>query len=297
MRRRNVVTFLWRFDTICSIENDLKLDTRKSPENLYAVRKLIVRMHNKDLGPMAIKEQTDISWGAIHKAIKLYEAGGITALKPARRGCKKGTARRLTAEQEKAVQKAICSERPEQLKMDFALWTREAVMKYIEEHFGIKLPMRTVGDYLKRWGFTPEKPIKVAYEQKPEAVKQWIETQYPSISKRAREEKAEIHWADETAVMNTDVRGRSYAPRGQTPTTRGLGLATEVLDDQLRQQPGQVLLDGHRRRVQRRPPNRVHGEHHQARQLRRRFTIIHRRSNKADRMFFTSHVTNPEDFS
>ena len=93
------------------------------------------------------------------------------------------------------------------------------LMKYIEEHHGIRLPIRTVGEYLKRWGYTPQKPIKVAYEQKPEAVKEWLVTTYPSIAARAKAENAEIHWADETAVMNTDVRGRSYAPRGKTPTT------------------------------------------------------------------------------
>lgn len=104
----------------------------------------------------------------------------------------------------------------------FALWTREAVLIYIREHFGIDMPVRTVGECLKRWGFTPQKPIKVAYEQKPEAVKKWLDEEYPAISARAKAENAEIHWADETAVMNTDVRGRSYSPRGVTPTTRSV---------------------------------------------------------------------------
>ena len=204
------------------MENDLKMDTRKNPENLHAVRKMIVRLHRQGLGPMAIKRQTGASWGAVRKAIGLYAEGGVSALKPKTRGRRKGTARRLTGEQERDVQKAIRDQRPEQLKMEFALWTREAVMKYIEERHGIKLPVRTVGDYLRRWGYTPQKPVKVAYEQKPEAVREWLVTTYPSIAARAKAEDAEIHWADETAVMNTDVRGRSYSPRGVTPTTRSV---------------------------------------------------------------------------
>ena len=51
-------------------------------------------------------------------------------------------------------------------------------------------------------------------------MKKWLEEEYPSISDRAKAENAEIHWANETAVMNTDVRGRSYSPRGTTPTTK-----------------------------------------------------------------------------
>lgn len=108
-------------------------------------------------------------------------------------GAPVGTSRTLTPEQERQVQKAICDSRPEQLKMDFALWTREAVRVYIRAHFGIEMPVRTVGEYLKRWGFTPQKPVKVAYGQRPEAVKKWLDEEQPSISVRAKAEMAEIH--------------------------------------------------------------------------------------------------------
>jgi len=66
-------------------------------------------------------------------------------------------------------------------------------------------------EYLKRWEFTPQKPIRRAYEQRPEAVKQWLTEQCPEIAKRARTEGGEIHWSDETALVNTDVRGRGFA--------------------------------------------------------------------------------------
>ena len=51
--------------------------------------------------------------------------------------------------------------------MEFALWTRAAVGQLIEAEFQIKLSVRGVGKYLKRWGFTPRKPIRRAYEQSP----------------------------------------------------------------------------------------------------------------------------------
>ena len=66
-------------------------------------------------------------------------------------------------------------------------------------------------------GFYPQKPIRRAYEQRPEAVQAWLDEQYPEIEKRAKAEGGEIHWGDETALVNTDVRGRSYAPAGKTP--------------------------------------------------------------------------------
>ena len=107
--------------------------------------------------------------------------------------------------------------------MQFALWTRAAVMQLVESEYGISLPVRTMGEYLKRWGFTPQRPVVRAYEQRPESVKQWLEHEYPAIEARAKEEDAEIHWGDETAVVNTDVRGRGYQPKGQTPVAMAVG--------------------------------------------------------------------------
>ena len=82
------------------------------------------------------------------------------------------------------------------------------------------LAVRTMGLYLKRWGFTPQKPMKKAYEQSPAAVRRWLQQDYPAIAARAKAEGAEIHWGDESGLRSDDVRGRSYAPKGQTPVVR-----------------------------------------------------------------------------
>jgi transposase len=159
----------------------------------------------------------------VRKAIDLFSEGRLAG----DQACCPGPQRRRWAqaqrEQEAAVRRTICDKRPEQLKMEFALWTRCAVLQLIEQECGIRLSIRGVGNYLKRWGFTPQKPIKKAYEQRPEAVQKWLDEEYPAIEKRAKAEGGEIHWGDETALVNTDVRGRSYAPAGQTPVAYAVG--------------------------------------------------------------------------
>lgn len=192
-------------------------------EQLHERRKQVARLHVKGRGVMEIVELTGLSYPAVRRAIDLFEAAGASALKPAPRGREKGQGRSLNAEQEEAVRRTICDKRPEQLKMEFALWNRAAVMQLIEREYGIKLSIRGVGNYLSRWGFTPQKPIKKAYEQRPEAVQAWLDEAYPEIEKRAKAEGGEIHWGDETALVNTDVRGRSYAPAGKTPVTFTVG--------------------------------------------------------------------------
>jgi transposase len=72
-----------------------------------------------------------------------------------------------------------------------------------------------MGLYLARWGFTPQKPMKKAYEQSPAAVKKWLDEDYPVIAARAKAEGAEIHWGDASGLRSDDVRGRGFAPKGQ----------------------------------------------------------------------------------
>jgi len=201
-----------------------KEDGRKlSREAQHERRKQAVRLHQRGMAVNDIATTLGIAQGTVRSAVKAAEAGGLKALAPKPTGRAAGEQRRLSVEQELHIQRLICEKRPEQLKLTFALWTRGAVLLLVQQEFGIELPIRTMGEYLKRWGFTPQKPIKRAYEQRPEAVKAWLNEQYPSIAERAKAENAEIHWGDETAVVNTDVRGRGYQPKGKTPVAYAVG--------------------------------------------------------------------------
>ncbi len=167
-----------------------------------------------------VAAQVELSVPTVMSAHRAYLAGGWSAVNVKPRGRKRGEGRQLTPEQEAEIRRLICDKTPDQLKMGFALWNRQAVLQLIQDRLGIELPIRTVGEYLKRWGFTPQKPIKKAYEQRPAEVRKWLDDEYPKIAARAKTEGAEIHWGDETGLRSDDVRGRGYAPKGQTPVVR-----------------------------------------------------------------------------
>ena len=192
-------------------------------EQLHERRKQVVRLYKQGIKIMQIVPLTGLSYPTVRAAIDLFESGGWSAVRPSVRGRARGDGRVLSQAQEDAIQRLIIDTRPEQLKMNFHLWSRSAVGQLIEQEFGIKLQVRSIGKYLTRWGFTPQKPIKRAYEQSPVAVQAWLEGQYPAIEQRARSEGAEIHWGDETALVNTDVRGRSFSPAGKTPVAMAVG--------------------------------------------------------------------------
>ena len=82
------------------------------------------------------------------------------------------------------------------------------------------MPIRTVGEYLRRWGLTVQRPARQAMKQKPEQVAAWLNEECPAIYVRAKAENADIFWGDETAVQNVANYVRGYAPRGQTPVVR-----------------------------------------------------------------------------
>lgn len=194
------------------------IDGRRFPMGTQEERRRIaVKMREQGATLAQIKSAIGMSHPTIIRAWKAYKAGGKKALCNGLRGCKKGEQRNLTAAQEASIKFKIIDKVPEQLKLDFALWTRDAVRQLIKQETGIEMPIRTVGEYLKRWGFTPQKPVKFAYERKPEMVKKWLEETYPGIREQAKTERADIYWGDETGLRSGDVRGRGFAPRGETP--------------------------------------------------------------------------------
>lgn len=121
------------------------------------------------------------------------------------------------------VVRLITDRCPDQLKMPFALWTREAVRDLIHRRCGVRLSVWTVGRYLRRWGFTPQKPLRRAYERDPDAVRRWLKKEYPAIRALARREQATIFWGDETGMRSDHQAGRSWGRRGRTPVVPGTG--------------------------------------------------------------------------
>jgi transposase len=168
-----------------------------------------------------VAEIFGITRQAVGKWVKAYREGGEKALKAKRRGRRKGGS--LLPWQAAQIAKTVIDRHPEQLKLPFYLWTREGVGQLMERRFGIRLSVWTVGRYLARWGFTPQKPLRRAYEKNPEKVRRWLEEDYPRIRKQAKREKAGIYWGDEMGLRSDHSVGRSYGRRGQKPVIPGTG--------------------------------------------------------------------------
>lgn len=200
-----------------------KIDFRTlSEQEQLGFRKQAIKLIKSGRKKSEVAEIIGVRNASISEWWKNYKTNGIKGLSSKKRGVKSEDKKILSNTQEQEIQKMITDTMPDQLKLDFALWTRKAVKELVEREFGLVLAINTMGDYLRKWGFTPQKPKKMAYEQCSKKVQKWLDEEYPAIQKRAKEENAEIQWGDETGVRNNCQHGRSYAPKGKTPTKKSM---------------------------------------------------------------------------
>jgi len=116
------------------------------------------------------------------------------------RGRRAGEQKALAPRQEARVRRAVLGKNPEQVALPGLVWTRPQVRDLVRRWYGIGLSLVTIGKYLRSWRLSPQKPVRRAYEQNPEAVARWLEVDYPAIAKRAKREKAVILWLDQTGL-------------------------------------------------------------------------------------------------
>jgi len=196
----------------------MKRDARKlSPEAQFEIRRQAVKFSQQGESNRTIANRLEVDETTVGQWLKLYRNNGLDALLPQKRGPKKGIHQKLTAKQQESIKKKLIDKTPDQLKLPFALWSREAVADLIKRETELSLDRRLVGRYLKSWGFTIQRPVKRAYQRDDKKVKEWLEVSYPKIEKEAKTQGAEIHWADETGIKSHDHRGRGFSLKGKTP--------------------------------------------------------------------------------
>jgi transposase len=171
-----------------------------SPEGQEALRKRAVRAVLRGMKQTAAARTFGVARGTVARWVGQYRQGGEAALDQRPQG-----------------------RPPDQLGLPAFLWTRETVATLIKKRFGLALSVWTVGRYLRGWGLTPQKPARRAYQQDPQAVRHWLQVEYPEIRKQARAEGAEIHWGDEMGVRSDHQAGRTWGRKGKTPVVWGTG--------------------------------------------------------------------------
>jgi transposase len=196
-------------------------DARKlDHKTLEELRIRSVRRVQKGESPEVVAKAIGINRTTIYDWIAKYRAGGWQALKsrptPGRRP-------KLSGKQMKWIYDVLTSKNPQQLKFEFALWTREMVQKLIKNKFGIRLGLKAVGRLLSQLGFSCQKPLYKAIQKNESLIKTWLRKVFPSIKTRARLEKADIYFGDAAHIRSDHHAGRTWSLKGKTPVVTSTG--------------------------------------------------------------------------
>jgi transposase len=185
-----------------------------SDEVLEALRLRALRGCELGFSEADVADLLGVSRETVSRWWTAYAAGGLDAVPGDRTGRPVGSGRALSDEQARRIRDRIDEQSPGELGIAAAVWSRKAVRDLIRQEFAIDMPVRTVGEYLKRWGYTAKVPRRHAKDQDPDEVDRWLERTYPAIEARAALEDAEIHWCDETGARADQPPRRGYAREG-----------------------------------------------------------------------------------
>jgi transposase len=187
---------------------------RLSDEVLEALRLRALRGCELGFSEADVAELLGVSRETVSRWWTAYAAAGLEAIPGDRTGRPVGTGRTLSDEQARHIQEQIDDHSPGELGIAAAVWSRKAVRDLIRHEYRIDMPVRTVGEYLRRWGYTAKAPRRHAKDQDPDEVDEWLERTYPAIERRAAREGAEVHWCDETGAAADEQPRRGYAREG-----------------------------------------------------------------------------------
>ena len=149
-----------------------------------------------------------------------YRRGGWGALDAQKRG---GRPPKLNGTALTWIYRTITTKNPLQLKFPYALWTTKIIGQVIKTRFSVTLSKASVCRLLAQLGLSPQRPVWRAYQQKPEAVQEWLNKEYPRIQTLARRLKAQIFFGDEAGVRSDHHAGTTWAVKGKTPVVRSTG--------------------------------------------------------------------------
>lgn len=190
-------------------------------ETLAEIRiRAVERVVDGGESPEAVIRALGFHRSVMYEWLARFRKGGVAALgaQPIPgRPCK------LRAAQLRTLVRLLDGKNPLQLRFRFALWTRAMIQELIWREFGISYSESAVGRLLRRLGYTPQRPLFRAYQQDPEAVQRWLDTEYPAIQRLARAEGATIYFEDEAGIRSDHHSGTTWGRRGRTPVVRTTG--------------------------------------------------------------------------
>lgn len=198
-----------------------KRDFRSLDESTQAeLRRLALVDLGKGIGAKKVALRYEVHYQTVYDWRRKEVALKGRDYKGEKRGREKDEQKYIKPKLEIKIQNIIRDQTPDKCKIKASLWDRRAIQALIKSKIHKTIPLQRVSVYAQRWGLTPQRPAKYATEQDDQKIKDWLKVEYPIIQNRAKLEKAEIHWEDETGIALSTYYARGYSKKGSTPILR-----------------------------------------------------------------------------
>lgn len=194
-----------------------------SPVSQEDLRRRVVAAVESGRSQAEAAELFGVGLRSVSRWVNTFRRNGNRGLTARKRGRRAGEQRALDARQQARLRRAVLGKYPDQLALPGLVWTRGQVGELVRRWFGIGLSRITIGKYLRSWGLSPQKPIRMAYERNPEKIDGWMTERYPAIVAAARRERAVVLWLDQTGLRSDASVSATWAPVGQTPVVPKTG--------------------------------------------------------------------------
>jgi transposase len=97
------------------------------------------------------------------------------------------------------------------------VWTCDRVAGVIREEFDVTYSKSQASRLLRHLGWTPQVPITRAIQRDEAAIARWRDEAWPELKEKARRQRRELIFVDESGFYLVPGVVKSYAPRGRTP--------------------------------------------------------------------------------
>lgn len=128
------------------------------------LKKRAIILREEGLTQSRIGELLGVRQSTVNNWLQQYKKRGEPYLAPAKMGGHKKCF--LSKEQEKGLAKILIEKRAEEYGFEGGFWTYKRIGAVIKIEYGVSYKERSVGDLLKRMGFSWQKPQKKVITKK-----------------------------------------------------------------------------------------------------------------------------------
>lgn len=187
----------------------------------YEVRVRAVKGCQDGVGAASIAKAYRTHRSTVYRWMQRYKEARLRGLKR-RQAPGSGRPRKLRNLDRRRLKKIVlCPASRFGYETDF--WTAGRLHQVVERTLRTKVSIDTVWRRLREAGLTYQKPERRYFQASAKTRRLWKTTEIPKIRATVERYRAILYCEDEANISLTPILGRTWSPRGKTPTQRVTG--------------------------------------------------------------------------